>query len=66
MVTRLTRSHRLLEVLDGLLLAGIVGTLLMVQPTKLLKHFGVIWITFQDAAVGALGCFKLQNYVSGV
>ena len=63
-VTRLTGSNGLLEVLDGLLLAGIVGALLVVQPTQLLEHFGVIGITFQDAAVGALGCFELHTMLA--
>jgi hypothetical protein len=64
--TRLTRSHRLLKVLDSLLLAGIIGALLVVKPTELLKHFGVIWITFQNATVGTFGCFELEKRLAAI
>lgn len=55
----LVRSHRLLQVLDGLLLTGVVGALLMVQPTQLLEDLGMIGITLEHATVGTLGGFEL-------
>jgi hypothetical protein len=42
-----------------LLLAGVVGTLLVVQPSKLLKNLRVIGVAFEHAAVGALCSLKL-------
>jgi hypothetical protein len=33
--------------------------LLVVQPSQLLKNFGVVWITLNDTTVGTLSCFKL-------
>jgi hypothetical protein len=55
----LIRSHRLLEIFDGLFLACVVGALLVMQPTQLLQYLGVIGIVLKDPAVGALCRFQL-------
>lgn len=55
----LVRSHGLLKVLDSLLLTGVVGALLMVQPTQLLKDLCMIGVTLKNATVCALGGFEL-------
>jgi hypothetical protein len=51
---------RLLQKLDGLLLALEGVTLLVVEPSKLLKNFGVVWISLKDALVGGLGRLELR------
>jgi hypothetical protein len=43
--TKLTRSHRLFEILNSLLLACVIRALLVVQPAELLKDLGVIRVT---------------------
>jgi hypothetical protein len=35
-------------------------TLLVVEPSKLLKNFGVVWISLKDALVGGLGRLELR------
>ena len=55
----LVRSHGLLQVLNGLLLTGVIGALLMVQPTQLLEDLCMIGVTLKHATVCALGGFKL-------
>lgn len=57
--TKLTRSYRFLKILNSLLLAGVVGALLVVQPPELLENLGVIWVTFKDATVSAFSSFEL-------
>lgn len=39
-------------------LAGVVGALLVVQPTQLLQDLGVIGITLKHTAIGTLGGFE--------
>lgn len=34
--------------------------LLVVEPSKLLEDFGVVWIPFEDALVGGLSGLKLR------
>lgn len=57
--TGLTRSNRFFKILDSLFLACVIGALLVVQPTQLLKHLGVIGVALKDPAIGALCRFKL-------
>jgi hypothetical protein len=56
----LTRSHGFLQVLDSLFLAIVSVSLLVMQPSQLLKNFGVLRITLQDAAVGSLRELELR------
>ena len=49
-----TCSYRLLEIFDGLLLAVEARALLMMQPSELLKDFGVVRIAIEDASIGPL------------
>lgn len=55
----LVRGDRLLQIFYGLLLTGVVGALLVVQPSKLLENLRVVGIAFKHAAVGALRSFEL-------
>ena len=57
--TELTRSNRLLKILNRLFLTCVIGALLMVQPTQLLKDLGVIGITFKHPTIGTLSSFEL-------
>lgn len=50
-----TRIDRFLEILDCLLLAAETGALLVMEPTKLLQHLGVCWVTLEDTSVRLLG-----------
>lgn len=45
---------RFFEVLDCLLLAVEARALLVMQPTKLLQHFGVIWVPIKYSSVRGL------------
>lgn len=51
-------GHRLLQVFNSLLLAGIVGALLVVQPTQLLQYLGVVGVAFKHSTIGALSGLK--------
>ena len=53
--SQLTRSDRLLQILDRLLLAVETGALLVVKPSKLLQDLGVGGIAFEDTRVGGFG-----------
>lgn len=55
----LTSTDRLLQILNGLLLAGVVVALLVVEPSELLKDLGMVGVAFQNAPVGNLSGFKL-------
>lgn len=44
-----------------MLLAGVVGALLVVQPAELLQNLGVIRVTVEDPAICALCCFELKD-----
>ena len=57
---RLTGVDRLLQVLDGSVLAVAV-VLLVVQPPKLLEHLGVVGISVQHSPVRQLGVLVLQR-----
>jgi hypothetical protein len=59
--TELTRLHRLLQILNSLLLACVRRTLLVVQPAELLQNLGVFRVTLEDTAVCALGGFELRR-----
>jgi hypothetical protein len=55
----LVRVYWLLQIFNGLLLTGVVGALLVVQPSKLLENLRVVGIAFKHATVGALRSFEL-------
>jgi hypothetical protein len=55
----LVGSNRLLKIFNSLLLACIVGALLMMQPSQLLKDLRVVGVTLKDPAVSALCGFEL-------
>lgn len=55
----LTSANRLLQVLDGLLLACVAATLLVVEPAKLLKDLGVVGVPIEDSPVGRLSRLEL-------
>lgn len=57
----LTSADRLLQVLNGLLLARVVAALLVVEPTKLLENLGVVGVSVEDTAVGRLSRLKLRK-----
>lgn len=64
MVTRLTRSDRLLKVFNGLFLARVVCALLVMKPSKLLKHLRVVGIALEDPAVSTLCSFELAHVLA--
>jgi hypothetical protein len=49
---QLTGIDRLLQVLNGLLLAAEAGALLVVQPPELLQDFGVVGVSLKNTCVG--------------
>lgn len=55
----LTCGNRLLEELDGLLLACKAVILLVVQPAQLLQDLCVVRISIEYALVGILGTVKV-------
>jgi hypothetical protein len=57
----LTSVDRLLQELDGLLLALEGLALLVVEPAKLLENLGVIGIPFEHTLVGRLSRLKLKK-----
>ena len=57
----LTTGNRLLQVFNSSFLTLRAVALLMIQPTKLLKYFGMPRIMVQDSGVGILGVLKLQR-----
>lgn len=57
----LTSIDRLFQKLNGLLLALEGIALLVVEPSKLLEDFGVVWIPFKDTLVSGLSRFKLSD-----
>lgn len=60
-VSSLTRCDRLLEILDGPLLAGEAVALIVVQPPELLKNLGMVGISLQYTLVGRLGTVELYD-----
>lgn len=56
----LTSIDGLFQKLDGLLLALEGIALLVVEPSKLLENFGVVWIPLKDTLVGGLSRLKLR------
>lgn len=57
----LTCVDRLLQVFDGLLLAGVIAALLVIEPAKLLKNLGVVGITVKNAPISCLGRLELNQ-----
>ena len=51
----------MLEILDGLVLALVTVTLLMMQPAELLEHFRMFGVTIENPPVSCFGAFKLYN-----
>jgi len=56
---KLTRADRFLKILDSTLLACEAVTLLVMQPTKLLKDLCMVWVTFQNTHVCRFGVVVL-------
>lgn len=56
---RLTGCNRLLEELNGLLLAREAAALLMMQPSQLLQDLGMIRISVQHTLIGTLSTIEI-------
>lgn len=56
----LTSIDGLLQKLDGLLLALEGIALLVIEPSKLLENFSVVWIPLKDTLVSGLSRLKLR------
>jgi hypothetical protein len=59
-----TSFQALGEVLDGEVLVLEGRAVLVVQPPKLLKDFGVTWVVGNDAFVGILGTDMLTDRIT--
>ena len=59
-LTSLTRTDRLLQILNRLLLAAETVALLVMQPAKLLEDFSMIGITLENTPIGKFGVVILQ------
>jgi hypothetical protein len=57
----LTSIDRLLQELDGLLLALESVALLVVQPSQLLENLGMVGVSIKNALVSGLSRVELTN-----
>jgi hypothetical protein len=60
-LTSLTRTDRLLQILNRLLLAAETVALLVMQPAKLLKDLCMLRISVEHTSIGRLGIVVLKR-----